>query len=329
MSMYFVTGGTGLLGNSIVRELCARRLPVRVLCRPGSPRVAFEGLPVEIVEGDVNQPTALDAGITGCTAVFHCAAMIHLGWTQLEESRRVNVEGTRNVVEACLRHGSRLIHVSTVDTLPSARSRSTPIDERGLNGRAKVPCTYVVSKTEAEQVVRDAVDKHQLDAVIVHPGFMLGFYDWKPSSGRMFLQVTQAPVVVGPPGGCSLCDAQEVAKACVNAVERGAAGQHYILAGENLKFRELWRRMLRIAGSRKPVLPLGKRVSWGGVVIDWANRRFSLPERDVNGASICMANLYHFYDSTKAQRELGYNPQLSDTRLAEIWEWLKAHHREA
>mgnify|MGYP003674617481 CR=1 FL=1 len=326
--MYFVTGGTGLLGNNIVRELCAQGLPVRVLCRPGSPRTPFDGLTVEIIEGELNQPEVLDAGSVGCTAVFHCAAMIHLGWTQLEESRRVNVQGTQNVVDACVRHGCRLIHVSTVDTLPSAGAHSVPIDERGLNGVPKVPCSYVVSKTEAEQVVRDAIDKQQLDAVIVHPGFMLGPYDWKPSSGRMFLQVTQAPIVAGPPGGCSLCDAREVAKACVNAIDQGAPGENYILAGENLRFRELWRRMLRIAGIRKPVLRLGKRARWGGVVIDWVNRRFSLAERDVNGATLAMANLYHYYDSTKAQRALGYNPQLTDERLAETWEWLRKQHLE-
>lgn len=327
MSKYFVTGATGLLGNSIVRELCARGLTVRVLCRPGSPRTPFKDLPVEFIEGDLNQPTVLDTGIAGCTAVLHCAAMIHLGWTQLEESRRVNVAGTQNIVDACLRHGCRLIHVSTVDTLPSARSQSAPIDERGLDGVPKVRCSYVISKTEAEQVVRDAIDRRQLDAVIVHPGFMLGPNDWKPSSGRMFLRVTQAPLVAAPPGGCSLCDAREVAKACVNAVEQGVRGESYILAGENLKFRELWKRMLRIAGSRKRVLRLGKRIRWGGTVIDWVNRYFSLPERDVNGATLGMANLYHYYDSSKAQLALEYKPQLTDEGLAETWEWLKAHHR--
>lgn len=327
--MYFVTGATGLLGNNIVRALCARGASVRVLCRPGSPRTPFEDLPVEIIEGALDQPAVLDAAIAGCTAVLHCAAMIHLGWTRMDESRRVNVGGTQCVVDACLRHNCRLIYVSTVDTLPSARSPSAPIDERGLDGIPKVPCSYVVSKKEAEQIVRDAILTQQLDAVIVHPGFMLGPYDWKPSSGRMFLEVTAAPVVAGPPGGCSLCDAREVAQACVTAIEHGVSGENYILAGENLRYRELWKRMLRIAGRHKQVLRLGKRVRWGGVVIDWINRRFSLPERDVNGATLGMANLFHYYDSSKAQQALGYNPQFTDERLAETWDWLRKHHRKS
>ncbi|MEO8271755.1 MAG: NAD-dependent epimerase/dehydratase family protein, partial [Aureliella sp.] len=151
--MIFVTGGTGLLGNCIVRELCERSMETRVLCRSGSSRKPFDGLPVEIVEGDLNQFQVLDAAIAGCSAVIHCAAMIHIGWQKWDESRQVNVEGTRAVVEACLRHQCRLIHVSTVDTLPTARTRDQPIDESGQGGVPNVPCAYVVSKTEAEQLV--------------------------------------------------------------------------------------------------------------------------------------------------------------------------------
>ncbi len=324
--MIFVTGGTGLLGNCIVRERCDRKLETRVLCRRGSPRKAFAGLSVDIVDGDVNQPQVLDAAIADCTAVIHCAAMIHIGWQKFDESRQVNVEGTRAIVEACLRHRCRLIYISTVDTLPTARSQDQPIDESGDRGVANVPCAYVVSKTEAEQLVREACAQRGLDAVILNPGFMLGPYDWKPSSGRMFLQVVKAPAIVAPCGGCSLSDARQVAKACVNAIELGETGQNYILAGENIGYRELWRRMLRIADRHKHVAMLGKRITWVGAPIDFFHRWLPIPEGDVNGASIRMGLLNHYYDSSKAQRALGYRPQVPDAALAEIWDWLKTHH---
>ena len=324
--MIFVTGGTGLLGNCIVRELCGRNMETRVLCRRGSSRKPFDGLTVDIVDGDVSQPQVLDAAIADCRAVIHCAAMIHLGWQKLDESRQVNVEGTRAIVEACLRHQCRLIHVSTVDTLPTARALAQPIDESGEGGVANVPCAYVVSKTEAEQLVREACAQRGLDAVILNPGFMLGPYDWKPSSGRMFLQVAKAPVIVAPCGGCSLSDARQVAKACIDAIELGEAGQNYILAGENVSYRELWKRMLRIAGRPKHVAMLGKRITSIGAAIDFFHRWLPIPEGDVNGASIGMGILNHYYDSSKAQHALGYQPQVSDAALAEIWDWLKTHH---
>jgi dihydroflavonol-4-reductase len=324
--MIFVTGGTGLLGNSVVRELCARGLKTRVLCRPGASSIPFDGLPVEFTEGDLSQPHLLDAAIADCTAVVHCAAMIHVGWQRLEQSRQVNVEGTRAIVDACLRHGCRMIHISTVDTLPAARSQSEPIDERAEGGLPQVPCTYVVSKTEAEQLVREACQQRGLDAVILNPGFMLGPYDWKPSSGRMFLQVVKAPMIAAPWGGCSLCDARQVARACVNAIERGQAGERYILAGENIGYRELWKRMRRIAGRPKHVFSLRKRITWIGAAIDWFHRNLPVAEGDVNGASIGMGILNHYYDSSKAQRELGYNPQMSDAAMTEIWNWLKTQH---
>ncbi len=324
--MIFVTGGTGLLGNCIVRELCQRNMETRALCRSGTPSRPLDDLPVTQVEGDLNQPQVLDAAIAGCTAVIHCAAMIHIGWQKFDESRRVNVEGTRAIVEACLRHRCRLIYISTVDTLPAACSQAQPIDESGQGGVPNVPCAYVVSKSEAEQLVREACERRGLDAVILHPGFMLGPYDWKPSSGRMFLQVVKALAIAAPWGGCSLCDARQVAKACVNAIELGERGQNYILAGENISYRELWQRMLRIAGQPKHVFMLRKRITWIGAAIDFFYRWLPISEGDVNGASIRMGLLNHYYDSSKAQRTLGYRPQVTDAALAEIWDWLKTHH---
>ncbi len=324
--MIFVTGGTGLLGNCIVRELLNRRLPVRVLCRDGTSRTAFDGLDVEIVTGDLSSTEVLNKSIAGCSAVIHCAALIHLGWHKLAQSRQANVVGTQTIVDACLQHSARLVYISTVDTLPAARGLSEPIGERGINGIPNVNCSYVVSKKEAEQVVRTAIEQSGLDAVVMHPGFMLGPYDWKPSSGRMFLQVVNSPVLFATSGGCSLCDSRNVAAACVNAIELGQTGQHYILAGENLSYLDLWERMMRIAGKPKRALHLDRVVQIYSVAVDCFFRIFPAREGDINGATIAMGNLKHYYSSAKAQRELNYIPLISDANLAEIWDWLQTHH---
>ncbi len=334
--MIFVTGATGLLGNCIVRELINRGESVRVLCRKNTPRTAIEGLAVEIHEGDLSNADVIDRAVQGCTAVIHSAAMIHIGWQFLSESREVNVEGTRRIVAACIKHRAKLIHVSTVDTMFAATESKRPIDESdprpALNsasnnfasGISKMDCAYVISKTEAEQVVREAT-ANGLQATIVHPGFMLGPYDWKPSSGRMMLEISKAPILLAPTGGCSVCDARDVAAATVNAIDRGATGQSYILAGDNLTYQQLWQLMLSAFGKRRTVRVAGRKfLKAVGKVIDGTNRGLRLKERDLNGAMIGMGNLFHFYDSTKAIQGLNYRRRPLETTLSDAWEWLNS-----
>ncbi len=325
--MIFVTGGTGLLGNSIIRELCQRGVPVRALCRSGTDRKPFDGLDVEIVEGDLSDLHILTSAIQGCEAVIHCAAMIHVGWTKLELAREVNVEGTRRITQACKSADCRLVYVTTVDTFQAAVSTDAPLNEASTGGISKTRCNYVISKMEAEQVVEDAIKSEQLNAVIVHPGFMLGPYDWKPSSGRMMVEVTKSPVVFAPPGGCSLCDARDVAAGAVNAIEAARSGEHYILAGENVSYQQLFQRMLQTAGKRKRAFRFGPAIRLVGNVIDLANRCLPIKEGDVNGAAIQMGCQFHCYDSGKAERELGYVRRSSDETLADAWEWLSARSK--
>jgi dihydroflavonol-4-reductase len=283
-------------------------------------------LDVEIVEGDLSDTGLLSEAIRGCDAVIHSAAVIHIGWKRLEESRQVNVEGTRRVVQACQQHHAKLIYVSTVDTLPAATSIQTPIDESKQGGVAKTPCTYVISKCEAEQVVRDSISQSQLEAVIIHPGFMLAPYDWKPSSGRMMIEVSKAPLALAPSGGCSVCDARDVAHGIVEAISRGRSGESYILAGQNMSYRELWQQMVSVAGKRKRVSSPTRLLNVVAKVLDVSMRVLPIREGDINGAAIAMGQLYHYYSSEKAKQELGYCPRPLSQTLEEAWQWLVEHH---
>jgi dihydroflavonol-4-reductase len=328
------------LGNCIVRELIKRRQPVRVLCRKNTPRTAIEDLTVEVHDGDLSKDDVIDRAVDGCSAVIHSAAMIHIGWQFLAESRAVNVEGTRRIVAACIKHNAKMVHISTVDTMYAATCAERPINEADPRpsdhrsgaeentfpqGIAKMPCAYVISKTEAEQVVRDAT-VNGLHASIIHPGFMLGPYDWKPSSGRMMLQINKAPILLAPCGGCSVCDARDVAAAAINAIDCGVDGQSYILAGDNLTYQHLWQRMLNEFGKSRTVRVASRQFLQGvGKVIDATNRGLRLKERDLNGAMMGMGNLFHFYDSTKATQALNYQRRPIETTLHDAWEWLKSN----
>ncbi|MEZ6134203.1 MAG: NAD-dependent epimerase/dehydratase family protein [Pirellulaceae bacterium] len=320
--MIFVTGGTGLLGNTVVRELIARGHHVRVLCRRDTSRDAFSGLDVDVVEGDLSNEAVLLGATDGCEAVIHSAAMIHIGWTKLATARAVNVVGTQSIVDACLHHRAKLIYVSTVDTLFAALDKQHPISESSITGIAKTACNYVISKTEAEQLVRSAIAQRGLDAVIIHPGFMLGPYDWKPSSGRMMIEVNRAPIVAAPSGGCSLCDARDVAAAIVNAITMGESGQNYILAGDNLTYQEMWTEMLQTTGRQRRVRRLGGIAKIAGTLIDAAVRLLPIGEGDVNGAAISMGSLNHYYDSSKAATALHYHRRPRAETLTDAWQWL-------
>lgn len=325
--MILVTGGTGLLGNNIIRKLLDDGQQVRALVRSTADSRAFENLDVEIVKGELSDASALSAAVDGCTAVIHAAAMIHLGWEKQAESREVNVVGTLNLAQACVKHGARLVYVSTVNTLNAAPAVDQPLDESNQGGVPLAKCAYVVSKTDAERAVMEMVSGGGLNAVVVKPGFMLGPYDWKPSSGRMMLEVAKAPLVAAPPGGCSVCDVRDVAAGAIAAIENGAPGETFILAGENISYADFWRKLREVAGKGTFVYRLKPRVQLLGKAIDAFRKVIPIREGDVNGASIQLGCLFHCYDSSKARQQLGYTNRPMAETLQSAWEWLSKHHR--
>ncbi len=322
----FLTGITGLLGNNIARALTAQGDQVIALVRQVPSAEMLRGVDVETVTGDLQDTAAIDAAIARCDAVVHSAALLHIGWTRMEESMKVNRDGTQSVVDAAMRHGKRMLHVGTVNTIPLADDRQTPSDEETpfTAQTTQVPCAYVASKIASVQVVNDAVSKG-LEAVIVHPGFMLGPYDWKPSSGRMMLELGKGWKPGYPVGGCSVCDVRDVALATTVALKQAPVGRHYVLAGTNMKYKQLWAEMTQRMGKPKPVFPLGPAIRVAAAVGGDLAARLTGHETDINSAGIKMSSQLHWHSSERARRELGYkNRPLSET-LDDCAAWIKSH----
>lgn len=213
-----------------------------------------------------------------------------------------------------------MVHVSTVDTLAAAENVRRPVDEQTPVG-PKVRCSYVDSKRAAEALASQAAQAGQ-PVAIAHPGFMLGPWDWRPTSGQMLLEVHRRRPIAVPPGGMSVCHVAEVAAALIRLSENVPIGAHYILAGTNVSLRELWTRVAVITGGRPPRLPLGPLARWVvGLVGDTA-ARFSASEPPFNSAAVGLSALYHYYSSDKAIAELQYRIPPVDQCVSDSWDWL-------
>jgi dihydroflavonol-4-reductase len=323
-----VTGATGLVGNNVVRLLVNRGQSVRVLVRPAAPAShgvatskSLAGLPIDAAAAALHDEVALQRAVDGATCVVHSAAVVHVGWRHLAEMRYVNVEGTRMVARAARRAGARLIHVSSVDAL-GLRSDGAPADEETPPG-GMLECPYVVTKREAETVVLDEVERG-LDAVIVNPVYMIGPWDWKPSSGRMLLEVGAGRGTFAPPGSNDFVDVRDVAQGILTAMQRGRTGRRYILGGQPLSYLDAWRIFARISGRMQPLgvapAPLVRVAGWAGDLAGLLTRR----ELPVNSAATGMSMLSHNFSCARAEAELGYQRRAFEAAVQDAWEWFVA-----
>ena len=229
---YLVTGASGLLGNNLVRALLAIGAQVRVLTRASSDPRPLAGLAVERFEGDIRNSAEVHQACDGVDVVLHAAGHVHIGWSGQDLHHSINVLGTQNIATAARQAKARLVHVSSVNALGLGQLNNPATEETALPG--VIPCPYVVSKKKAEDVVLAEI-RQGLSAVIVNASFMLGAWDWKPSSGRMLLQLATKFVPFAPWGAYSVGDVRDVSQAILVAANAPALRHdRYILAGHNL-----------------------------------------------------------------------------------------------
>lgn len=317
-----ITGATGLVGNNCLRAACNAGHDAHVLVRPEHDQRPFEGLEVTRHFGNLLQPKELAATIPDVDAIIHSAGDTHIGHQPRPQQRIVNVDATKALAAEAGRRGIRFVFISSVDALPCQGPNRlvTEMDE----GPAKFPCGYVQTKRDAEAALLGFIQEG-LDATIVNPGFMLGPWDWKPSSGRMLLEVATRFTPFGPKGGFSVCDIREVALAVLRLATSPHEHRRYILAGNNIRYVDAWSIFAKVSGSNGPLCPAGPIArklagAWGDL-----RTKLSGKEGDINSAAIGMSELFHYYDSSRAENELGYRiPSVEECSRA-AWSWFQEY----
>ena len=240
MKKILVTGGTGFLGSYILQELIQRGYVVRALCRSAErPRWIDPAIlrKVEWVQGDILDIVSLDEAMDGMDQVIHAAAMVSFDPSDKKALYQINVEGTANVVNACLEKKiSRFLYVSSVAAL-GRKEGGGKVDETSKWEENSLQTHYARSKYKAEIHAWRGYSEG-LDTVIVNPSTILGYGDWTKSSCAIFKQLHDGfPWYTTGLNG--FVDVKDVAQACVQLLEHSVSGERFVINGATWPFKQL------------------------------------------------------------------------------------------
>lgn len=319
-----VVGSTGFLGKSVARRFARAGHALRLLARPGS---NLAGLPTdaEIVRGDVTDLESLQRGAEGCDAIVHMAAMVKMWTPDRGVFDRVNVGGLRNVLAAAEGARARVVYTSSFMALGPAGP--LPGDE-SLVHPGGPRNDYERTKAAADALAREAAADGR-DVVILYPGVVYGPGD--VTDGNIVVKMVtdhlagKMPGIVGPGDRLwSYSYVEDVADGHLSALERGRAGERYLLAGENVSMNGLFETLQDVADVRPPRfhIPYAVASALGYASVLWAEMTGHPPllTHEVVG----VFREHWAYTSAKAERALGYRPRPLREGLAQTMEWLRA-----
>ena len=251
----FITGATGFIGKTLVKKLALRQAAgheVRCLVRPTSRVDALRQVGFQLVTGNVNDPESLHLGMAGCDWVIHLANLYTMWHPEPDQFRRVNVEGTYNVMQAALQAGvSKVVYLSTAAVY--GRPADLPFREDSLPG-PKTFSEYARTKALGNQLAWQFSQQHGLPLVVLYPGIVLGAGDDKPS-GKYIADILhhKVPSTIFHRSVATYVYVGDVADAILRAAELpGTTGKKYLLGNTRLNGKEYVELIRDVSGVSLP-----------------------------------------------------------------------------
>lgn len=315
----WVSGASGFVGINVVRELASQGWDVTIFCRPTADLTYLNDLQLDVRHGDLTLSDDVLASMPNDTdSVFHIAADTSVWSRHNDRQTRVNVDGTRYVIDAAMQRGvRRMVHTSSFATWGI---------QHGIINENTKPVTdhhwinYIKSKCAARDLVLEAVKKG-LSAVILCPGHILGPYD-RHNWARLFLMLADGSLPGVPPGSGAFADVRQIAKAQLRAADVDASGEQFLLGGHSISYLEL---LHQAAAQLQVKAPQRSTPAW---VLKGLSRVMQVAshltgkEPRITPEAAAMITGHMHCDSSKAEQILSYHQTPISELLAVTLQWL-------
>lgn len=332
--LYIISGAAGFLGSAIIRQLTQESTTdIRALSLPGENRIALDGLKCQIMDVDVTRPETLEAAFAdtdpyASVRVIHCAGVIDIRSRPNPAVGRVNIGGTRNMLDAARkcqeRTGQplRFVDVGSVHAIPAPEGDALITETEDFRPDL-VEGQYAKSKAAASRLVMEAASSG-LDALVVEPAGIIGPRNYSPESMKRLMHLAATGRMrVAVKGGYNFADVRDVAAGTLTAARKGRNGRSYILSGHNVRILDLINQVCAICGE-KPVrllipLPLARLFA---PLCEWLYKvRHEVPLFTPYALGTLQANSN--FSCERARKELGYTSRPLHETLADTVSWMQ------
>lgn len=322
-----VTGANGFVGSAVMHLLLKKGQEVRVLVRPDSDKRNFNGLELDIIEGDLNDTDALKRAVDGCNYLYHLAADYRLWIPDPENMYRTNVDATRNLMVAAANANiEKIVYTSSVATLGLNRDafpadETTPVSVDNMTGH------YKRSKYLAEEAVKELIKERSIPITIVNPSTPVGPRDIKPTpTGRIVLDTIRGRMPAYVDTGLNIVHVDDVANGHLLAMEKGEIGERYILGGDNMTLASILEYICLSQNMSPPTIKLPHNlilpIAW--IMEHIASITKKEPKATVD--SVKMSKRKMFFSSEKAKQKLGYKHRPGSEGLKDAIDWFNEHN---
>ncbi|MBP8853154.1 MAG: NAD-dependent epimerase/dehydratase family protein [Moraxellaceae bacterium] len=321
-----VTGGAGFIGSNVVKVL-RHRYPaskIRVLHLPKENLLNLQSVDgIELMSGDLLNPLDVRRAVQGCDVVFHLAAVYALWLPDMSLLDRVNVDGSRLVLEECVKQGvQRVVHTSSFAVF-AGQGLDTACTER--SSFALADSHYSRTKYESHRMAESYARKG-LDVVLVCPTCPVGPGDVGPTpTGSIITEMFKTPIAIALRTEANYIDVRDCAMGHVLALEMGRTGESYILGGENYTHEDIVRRCMRLTGIKRPLFVLPPDALKPIAVVATLLAKITKKAPFTTTVEVEITKKGLITDASKARRELGLTVRPIEETLKDAISWFVQH----